>query len=143
MLWRRRRRPAEGRLPVFLAPRPVPQRLAGYNPAPPVETGRVPTTPNSVTTPPPVTNPPIIFPPVIGPPPITVPPIIVPPVIIPPGEPPCDDDPETDIPDCSEPPVDPPPDPEEPPVDVPEPGTLILLLTGALMVWFYRRKRTA
>lgn len=70
---------------------------------------------------------PIFLPPLFNPPPM-----IIPPVIIPPGEPPCDKDKD---PDCDE--------TEEPPVDVPEPGVLILLITGALIFWAFGRKRAA
>ncbi|NOX83789.1 MAG: PEP-CTERM sorting domain-containing protein [Alphaproteobacteria bacterium] len=118
--------------------RPVPIRIAGYNPAPPVEVGRVPATPleapvstgaPGVRTPvaPPV-RPPFV-PPFLGPPPF-----LIPPIIIPPGEPPCD--PETD-PDCEA------PMPPEPPVDVPEPGILILLLTGVGAYWLLGQRRAA
>jgi len=120
-----------------LTARPVPIRIAGYNPAAPVEVGRVPATPlgapastgaPGIRTPiaPPI-RPPFV-PPFLGPPPI-----IAPPILIPPGEPPCD--PETD-PDCDTP-------PPEPPIDVPEPGVLILLLTGAFLSWAYGRRRAA
>jgi hypothetical protein len=36
-----------------------------------------------------------------------------------------------------------PPEPPEPPVDVPEPGVLILLLTGAGAYWLLGRRRAA
>gem|GEM_PF-5202692 len=129
----RRRRPAEGRRQVFLTPRPVPTRIAGYSPAAPVEAGRVPTTPQMP--PPEVPTPsfppeiPVFFPPFFDPPPVH----IVPPVIVPPEEPPCDPDKD---PDCDEP-----EEPEEPPTDVPEPGVLILLMTGASAYWLLGRRR--
>lgn len=63
------------------------------------------------------------FPPWSGPPPTHIPPVIIPPV-----EPPCDEDKDED---CGENP------PEEPPTDAPEPGTLILLMTGALLYRLY------
>jgi len=122
-----------------LTARPVPIRIAGYNPAPPVEVGRVPATPSQapastgapgVRTPVAPPDRPPYVPPFFGPPPI-----LIPPIIIPPGEPPCD--PEVD-PDC-----DAPPPPVDPPVDVPEPGMLILLLTGAGVYWLYGRRRAA
>ncbi|NOX95532.1 MAG: hypothetical protein GXP04_10710 [Alphaproteobacteria bacterium] len=134
----RRRRPWGGRQRFFLTARPIPQRIAGYNPAPPVEIGRVPT--------PQIEEPPVptpAFPPdnpvywpddFFGPPPP-----YFPPTHIPPGPLPCllddDDDPDTQ---CE------PPEPEEPPTDVPEPGILILLVTGAL-TWrlFQQRMRLA
>jgi len=56
------------------------------------------------------------------------PPVLVPPVVIPPVTPPCDEDDE----DC-EPPT-------EPPVDAPEPGLLVILMLGGLMLYWQRRK---
>lgn len=150
----RRDRPAEGRQRFFLAPRPVPTRIAGYEPAPPVETGRVPTgpiraeplttpvspadapAPQPVPAPPPVNDASdvVIYPPTIPTPfPIVFinpPPVIIPPVVIPPVNPPCD--PHAD-PHC--------PGGKEPPVEASEPGVLILLMIGGLIVWFALRRR--
>lgn len=128
---RRRRRPAEGRLQVFLTPRPVPRRIAGYNPAPPVELGRVPPAtpyePTSEPYAPTPEEPDYYLPPFWSPPSFLIPPIFVAPV-----EPPCDDkdhDGKCDKPE----------EPEEPPTDVPEPGVLLILATGALLYWRMRK----
>lgn len=132
----RRRRPAKGRYRVFLAPRPVPTRLAGYNPVAPQETRRVP--PSEQVIPPAPIPPPAgeepfpPYPPVFFPDWPRLPPILVPPVLIPPVEPPCDED-NPDDEDCPE-------EPEEPPVDAPEPALPLLLILGGAVWWAVRRK---
>ena len=109
--------------------RPVPLRIAGYNPVAPLETGRVPTAPleEPPVEPPayPPTNPAYFPDDFFGPPPTFIPPPFIPPV-----EPPCD--PEED-PECDD-------DPEDPP-EVPEPGMIILLLTGVLVYWLFQPRR--
>ncbi|MEM9618123.1 MAG: PEP-CTERM sorting domain-containing protein [Pseudomonadota bacterium] len=116
--------------------RPVPLRIAGYNPVAPVETGRVPA---PLASQPPVPAP--AFPPenpvywpddFFGPPPPYVPPVLIPPPPIP-----CDDDDDTPNPDC--PPG--PPGPEEPPMEVPEPGVIVILLAGLGAYWLSTRRR--
>lgn len=127
----RRRRAPEGRRRVFLAPRPVPTRLAGYNPVAPLETRRVPPTEPPVTPAPPQDE---VLPPPYFPGWPSVPPVIPPPVVvIPPGEPPCDED-NPDDEECP---------PEEPPVDAPEPGLPLLLFAGAVVYVTQRLLRKA
>ncbi|MEO1243912.1 MAG: PEP-CTERM sorting domain-containing protein [Pseudomonadota bacterium] len=112
--------------------RPVPLRIAGYNPVAPVETGRVPTAPAAQ---PPVPAP--AFPPenpVYWPDSFFGPPPYIPPVLIPPPPIPCDDDDDTPNPDC-------PPGPEEPPTEVPEPGVIVILLAGLGAYWLSTRRR--
>jgi hypothetical protein len=68
----------------------------------------------------------VFFPPgFTGPPPVIIPPVL------PPVESPCD----PDVEDCDG-------NPPEPPTDVPEPGLLILLITGILVMIFAGRRRT-
>lgn len=121
-LLRRRTRPAEGRRRLFLTSRPVPQRLAGYKPAAPVEIGRVPSVaPREAPTPTPALpprEPGFSFPPYRPLPVIHIPPVFITP----------------------DPPVKP---PKEPPVDVPEPGVLFLLAAGALTYRLLSRKSPA
>lgn len=142
MLRRRGRKAgaARGRR-VFLAARPAPARIAGYNPSLP----GVRRAPNlqplevdgqALRLPAPLIGPaafppgtPVIVPP--GVPPIFIPPVIVGPPPPPPVVPPCDETKEV----CSPP----------PPVDVPEPGVLgllILALLGAVAI-FRRRGANA
>jgi len=122
-----RRRRRKDRAP-FLGARPVPKRLAGYEPAP-REPGRVPEeeVPLIPSEPTPVYPPKTDewAPPYI--PPFEIPGIVVPPIAPPP---PCN--PKTD-PECP-PPKPPPPD------DVPEPGVLFLLLFGLAAIRFVFRK---
>lgn len=110
-----------------MTPRPVPTRLAGYNPAPVIETGRVPSDEKPETYP--------VYPPthpVLGFPAILPPPVIV----IPPGEP-CDpDDPDNTDPECDDDPDDP-----DPPVDAPEPAMVLILIAAILAYWGFGRVR--
>ncbi len=133
-LLRRRRAPESGQ-GVFLAPRPVPTRLAGYNPVAPQETRRVPPTEKIIPpapTPPPAGEEPFPpYPPVFFPDWPRLPPILVPPVLIPPVEPPCNED-NPDDEDCDE--------EEKPPVDAPEPALPLLLILGSAVWWVSRRK---
>lgn len=147
MLWgRRSERRAEGCFQFFLKTRPVPKRVAGYNPAP-LEIGRVPLNAGLSEAPirlaqAPITAPvgPGGFPGAFGPPfgsPIVIPVTPGIPVVPPVTGPPDGEDPELPL-DDDDPEL--PPDDEEPPVDVPEPGMWLILFTGFVMYGAYLRQ---